>query len=185
MSTSSQLAEIAKRIVIERGLEPEFSFEAMEQLDQITQPSSPQPQNRDLRSYVWCSIDNDTSMDLDQLTYAEKAPDGSILLWVAIADVSALVPKDSHLDIHAQKNTTSIYTPARIFPMLPDKLSCDFTSLKDQADRCAVIVKIQIKDGIAQNSEIFTGIVHNWGKLTYNSVGNWLENKGPIPEVVA
>ncbi len=97
---------------------------------------------RDLRNLAWCSIDNDDSRDLDQLTVAEALPDGSVKILVAIADVEAVVKKPSELDDHAKHNTTSVYTAAQIFPMLPEKLSTDITSLNFESDRLAVVVEM-------------------------------------------
>ena len=84
---------------------------------------------KDLRHLLWASIDNDDSLDLDQLTVTEALPNKQVKLLVAIADVDAMVKKDSAIDEHARLNTTSVYTAGRIFPMLPEKLSTDLTSL--------------------------------------------------------
>ena len=86
---------------------------------------------------LWASIDNDDSFDLDQLTVAQTLSDGAVKILVAIADVDGLVKKDSALDSDARHNTTSVYTAAQIFPMLPPRLSTDLTSLSDQQDRPA------------------------------------------------
>src|SRR5512143_1595777 len=124
------LQRIAHRAMIERGLLPDFSPQALAELDEIhgsvTRATEP---TRDLRHLIWCSIDNDDSRDLDQLTVAEALPDDSATVLVAIADVDALVKKGSAIDDHARQNTTSVYTPARILPMLPERLSTDLTSL--------------------------------------------------------
>ena len=130
------LRRIAHRVMLERGLAPDFSSQALAQLDGIhgaaTQTAGVA---RDLRKLLWCSIDNDDSRDLDQLTVAETLPDGAIKILVAIADVDAIVKKQSALDDHARQNTTSVYTAGGIFPMLPEKLSTDLTSLNLGADR--------------------------------------------------
>jgi exoribonuclease-2 len=68
------------------------------------------PDVRDLRRLSWSSIDNDTSRDLDQLEVAERLPDGTIKVMVAIADVDAFVPKDSPIDQFAASQTTTVYT---------------------------------------------------------------------------
>ena len=94
---------------------------------------------RDLRDRLWASIDNDDSRDLDQLTVAESLAGGQVRILVAVADVDALVRKGSALDAHAARNTTSVYTPAAIFPMLPEELSTDLTSLNEDQDRIAMV----------------------------------------------
>src|SRR4029078_5507555 len=115
------LADIAHQAMIDKGLEPDFPPDAQRQADSLTGPANPDAGMRDLRQMLWCSIDNDDSRDLDQLTYAE-GDDKATKVYVAVADVDALVPRGCPLDEHAPKNTTSVYTAAKIFPMLPEKL---------------------------------------------------------------
>ncbi len=179
------LAQLATKIMRERGLDPDFSSEELEQLSHITKPASCTTDCDDLRSLLWCSIDNDDSQDLDQLTYAEKTPTNKKIVWVAVADVAALVPKDSPIDLHARLNTTSVYTPKKIFPMLPEKLSTNLTSLNENEDRIAMVVKMEIDDkGNIENSSISQARVHNYAKLTYSGVGAWLEGKNSIPQKI-
>ncbi len=181
----SLLRKIARRVMIERGLIPDFSPEALAELDNIKGPASKTGISRDLRHLLWCSIDNDDSRDLDQLTVAEAMPDDGAKVLVAIADVDALVTKNSAIDDHARLNTTSVYTPAQIFPMLPEKLSTDLTSLNYTAERDAVVVEMVIaRDGSLQEGHIYTGLVLNHAKLAYNSVAAWLEQSGPMPKEI-
>jgi VacB/RNase II family 3'-5' exoribonuclease len=183
MARKPDLAELATEIMRVGGLEPDFSKDEVEQLSHINSPASIPQDCIDLRKLLWCSIDNDDSRDLDQLTYGEKGPDQKFTIWIAVADVSALVPKDSPIDIHAQKNTTSVYTPAKIFPMLPEKLSTNLSSLNENEDRLAMVVKIQINEtGNIEDASIFQAVVHNYAKLTYSAIGAWLEEKGALPE---
>jgi VacB/RNase II family 3'-5' exoribonuclease len=117
---------------------------------------------------------------------AELLSDKTVKILVAVADVDALVRKNSAIDEHAQQNTTSVYTVGKTFPMLPEKLSTDLTSLNYQEDRPAMVVEMVIDDvGKMHGSDIYRALVHNRAKLAYNSVGGWLEGKGPMPEAVA
>ena len=137
-----------------------------------------------MRNLLWASIDNDDSRDLDQLTVAEAMPDGKTKVLVAIADVDALVKKGSAIDEHASRNTTSIYTAAKIFPMLPEKLSTNLTSLNFNEDRLAIVVEMVIgADGSLGDSDVYRAIVHNHAKLAYNSIASWLDGGAMPPEV--
>jgi exoribonuclease-2 len=180
----SILRRIAHRAMLERGLVPDFPPQAIAELDEIDSPASGSGDStRDLRNFLWCSIDNDDSRDLDQLTVAEAVPDGAAKILIAIADVDVIVKKQSALDDYAQHNTTSVYTAAGIFPMLPEKLSTDFTSLNYGSDRLAIVVEIVLaEDGSIQSSDIYGASVRNQAKLAYNSVALWLEGNGPIPQ---
>jgi VacB/RNase II family 3'-5' exoribonuclease len=181
------LQRIARLAMLERGLLPDFSTGAIEELARITDaPVGGDGPVRDLRNLPWASIDNDDSRDLDQLSAAENLPGGATKILVAIADVDALVKKGSAIDEHARQNTTSVYTAAEIFPMLPEKLSTDLTSLGFHEDRRAVVVEMVLgEDGSLQGSEIYEATVRNQAKLAYNAVAAWLEGTGPIPGPVA
>ncbi len=182
------LQEIAKRAMQRRGLMPEFSNECISELAKIQEPAKADDQEtiRDLRDMIWASIDNDDSEDLDQLTVAMPLSDGRIRILVAVADVDSLVKKGSAIDRDAQQNTTSVYTPARIFPMLPLKLSTNLTSLNLNQDRLALVVDMIIDNsGDLLSYEVYRATVHNHAKLAYNSLAAWLEGEGPAPAALA
>jgi len=171
----------------ERGFLPDFSGAVLNELEEIRQVDGrAESPGKDLRHLLWASIDNDDSLDLDQLTVAETLPDQRVKIHVAVADVDALVKKNSAIDEHARQNTTSVYTAGKIFPMLPERLSTDLTSLNDREDRPAMVIEMVIsEEGKIQSSDIYRGLVRNHAKLAYNRVGAWLEEKGPMPEAVA
>ncbi len=177
----SLLQRLAQRVMTQAGLSPEFPPEALAELPQVAQPPHPDAATRDLRSLLWCSIDNDESRDLDQLTVAAALPSGCVQVLVAIADVDALVPLHSALDTHAQQNTTSVYTTAQVFPMLPERLSTDLTSLNFGVDRLAVVMEMEFdSSGTLQRSEVYRALVHNHARLSYNDVAPWLEGTAPV-----
>lgn len=184
----SLLQSIARRAMLERGLLPDFSKEALAELARLqiqTGTVNGSRGIRDLRNLPWASIDNDDSRDLDQLTVAEALSNGRIKIRVAIADVDSFVKKDSALDEHARHNTTSVYTAAQIFPMLPEKISTDLTSLNFNQDRLSIVIEMVVgADGALQGSHIYRAWVCNHAKLAYDSVAAWLENKGAIPEAI-
>jgi VacB/RNase II family 3'-5' exoribonuclease len=180
------LKKIARRAMIERGLLPDFSADALAELARIEAPATGRRSNtRDLTGLLWASIDNDDSRDLDQLTVAEARADRSVKILVAIADVDALVTKESALDDHAKHNTTSVYTAGDMFPMLPEKLSTDLTSLGEGQDRLAIVVEMVVADdGRVLSSTLYRSLVRNHAKLAYNSVAAWLTGEAPAPERV-
>ena len=178
-----KLQDIARRVMVARGLAPDFSPAAMAELAAIRgAATAADPSVRDLRSLLWCSIDNDDSLDLDQLSVAEALPDGSTKILVAIADVSAVVRQGSAIDGHARQNTTSVYTAAQIFPMLPEKLSTDLTSLNAGVDRLAMVIEMVFAaDSSLARSELYPATVRNRAKLAYNAVAAWLADGVAAP----
>jgi ribonuclease R len=181
------LQGIAHQAMLDRGLLPDFSDAALAELGRLQVPAAIAGEPvRDLRNLLWASIDNDDSRDLDQLTVAEAGTGDTIKILVAIADVDAVVKKGSALDEHAHHNTTSVYTAAEIFPMLPEKLSTDLTSLNFNEDRLAIVVDMVVRaDGSLQDTNIYRAWVRNRAKLAYNSVAAWLEEKADPPEALA
>jgi len=180
------LQGIARRAMIARGLLAEFTPAAIVELDAIHAPAAAtDATTRDLRHLPWCSIDNDDSRDLDQISVAEVLPDRATRLLVAIADVTAVVRQDSAIDNDARQNTTSVYTAAQTFPMLPGKLSTNLTSLNLDADRLAIVVAMVFSaEGLLASSEIFPATVRNRAKLAYNSVAAWLDGTAPMPTAI-
>jgi len=172
--------------MIERGLEPDIPPAAQADAAKLTDAQAADPSLQDLRSLLWCSIDNDDSRDLDQLTVAERLSDGTTRVRVAIADVDRLVPRESPIDDHARANTTSVYTPAKVFPMLPERLSTDLTSLVEGHERAAVVIEFTVTDdGRARESTVYRARVLNKAKLAYNSIAAWLDDKAPAPAALA
>lgn len=169
------------------GLEPDFPPAALAQLRAIgAAPAPAGPELRDLRALLWCSIDNDDSRDLDQLTVAEELAGGATRVLVAIADVDGTVPAGSPLDAHASANTTSVYTAAQIFPMLPEELSTDLTSLAAGRERPSLVIDMTVTaDGSVSASDVYRARVVNRAKLAYDSVAAWLDGKGTMPPPVA
>jgi VacB/RNase II family 3'-5' exoribonuclease len=183
------LQSTAKQIMLEYGFEPDFPPEVPRQLvDLKAHPPQIKPGGdiRDLRNLLWSSIDNDTSRDLDQIEVAERLPNRDIKVLVGIADVDAFVPKHSPIDEHAAKETTSIYTGVRIFPMLPEELSTGLTSLLESGDKLSVVIEFTVDAaGSVGSSNVYRAIVHNKAQLAYNAVGGWLDGTGPAPAKVA
>ena len=174
----------------ERGLESTFSAAVEQQLSSITGPGSDADSRiRNLTALPWCSIDNDDSLDLDQLTACEVLGDGrgsgvgSVKIFVAVADVDALVKKGSAIDAHALINTTSIYTSAKVFPMLPERFSTDLTSLNPGQDRLALVTEMIVAaDASIEQATVYRATVRNKAKLAYDAVAAWIDCEGALPD---
>jgi exoribonuclease-2 len=180
----ADLQRVARHAFRDRGLLSDFESNVLRQLDTIAGPATEGGGDiRDLRSLLWSSIDNDDSMDLDQLSVAEDLGDGNVRILVAIADVDALAARGTPIDAHAAQNTASIYIAGHVYPMLPEKLSTDLTSLAQDADRLSLVVDYVVrKEGTLGESGLSRAIVRNQAKLAYNAIAAWLDQTGPLPE---
>ena len=181
-SSEVDLRSIAEQVVRARGFNPQFPPLIQQQVAKIESHPPAISSNgdvRDLRSLLWSSIDNDDSKDLDQIEFAERLTNDGIKVLVAIADVDAFASKDSPIDAHAARETTTVYTGVRVFPMLPEQLSTGLTSLLEGADKLSVVTEFLISaDGEIQSSDIYRAVVRNKAQLTYSAVGKWLEGSG-------
>jgi exoribonuclease-2 len=187
MSTAKHfdLVEGARHAMLDAQFLPEIPAAAKAEAAKLHPASPVGPGVHDLRSLPWSSIDNDESRDLDQIEVAEKLPNGHVRVRVGIADVDALVHRGSALDAYAAHNTCTIYTGAKIFPMLPESLSTDHTSLGDGAERLAIVVEMDVDpEGTVVKADVYRAAVKNHAKLAYDSVGAWLEGSGPAPAKV-
>ncbi len=183
------LQAVAKDVVQQHGFQPDFSPAVQQQLAELrAHPPAISAGGavRDLRSQLWSSIDNDTSRDLDQIEVAERLPNGDVRVLIGIADVDAFVPKQSAIDQHAARETTTVYTGIRNFPMLPEELSTGKTSLLESQDCLSVITEFVVDgDGHVTSSDVYRALVRNQAQLQYNSVGAWLEGAAAAPPKVA
>jgi VacB/RNase II family 3'-5' exoribonuclease len=186
------LKRIARKAMVERGLLPDFPPEAMAELARIERSAEAGPsmegtgELRDKRSLPWCSIDNPESRDLDQLSVAETSSGQVTRILVAIADVDGLVKRDSSIDLRARHNTSTVYTAAEIFHMIPEKLSTDLTSLNPGVDRNAMVVEMDVSaDGQVRMSDVYRAMVRNRARLNYEEVAHWLDGNGPEPDGIA
>jgi VacB/RNase II family 3'-5' exoribonuclease len=177
------LAAIARQEMMARGFEPDLPAAALQQAAAARQKTD--PGLRDLTGLLWSSIDNDESRDLDQIEWAERTADG-IRVLVGIADVDSAVERGTPIDLHAAADTTTVYTGIRTFPMLPERLSTDQTSLNEGQDRVAVVIEMTVAaDGSIGANCIYRALVRNRAQLTYGAVGPWLEGKAAMPAKVA
>jgi exoribonuclease-2 len=183
------LQAIARQVMIQHGFEPDFPRPVQQQLATLKSHAptvAPNGQIRDLRNLLWSSIDNDTSKDLDQIEVAEQLPNGDIKILVGIADVDAFVLRDTPIDAHAAKETTTVYTGVHNFSMLPEILSTGITSLLENQDAFSLIIEFIVSpDGQVLSSDLYRAIVRNKAQLTYNSIGGWFEGSAAPPPKVA
>ena len=186
-SPRAHLRALAIEAMRAHGLATSFPPDAIAQVASLAMaPTTTEEPVRDLRGLLWCSIDNDESRDLDQLSVGETLARGGARVLIAIADVDAAVPRQSPVDRHAAVNTTSVYTPAVTFPMLPERLSTDLTSLVENTDRLAIVVECTTSaDGSLAGSDVYGAMVRNRAKLAYHSVDAWLTGGGPLPAAAA
>ena len=187
------LVTAAHASMVEHGFEPDFPDGTDAELASILADSAPPSASsdsrklyRDLRSLLWSSIDNDTSKDLDQIEWAERLPDGRIRVLVGVADVDARVARGSVIDTHARRETTSVYTGVKVFPMLPPELSEGITSLNEDEERAAIVIEYCVDEaGTVSDGKAYRALVRNRAQLAYNAVGAWLEGRSAAPAKVA
>jgi exoribonuclease-2 len=177
------LDRIAREVLVANGFQPDAGEAVVREIAGLHYPITKGADIRDLRALKWSSIDNTSSRDLDQIEVAEELKDGAIVLRIGIADVDVLVPKGSAIDAHAEANATSVYTGVTVYPMLPEQLSTDLTSLNEDATRLVLVIEVELAgDGTVRRHDVYRALATNHAKLAYESVGPWLEGHGPEPQ---
>ncbi|MCU1286069.1 MAG: Rnb family protein [Acidobacteriales bacterium] len=188
-ASSVDLQAAARQSMLDNGFHPDFPPQVAQQLAALkTHPPQIASSGSilDLRNFLWSSIDNDTSRDLDQVEVAERLSNGDIKVLIGIADVDAFVAKGSPIDQYAAEQTTTVYAGVHNFSMLPEQLSTGDTSLLEGADKLCMVVEFVVsKDGNVNSSNLYPALLRNKAQLTYNAVGKWLENGSPAPDKVA
>ncbi|HXN08172.1 MAG TPA: RNB domain-containing ribonuclease, partial [Candidatus Acidoferrales bacterium] len=182
---TDELKRLASDAMRAHDLVPDFSTAALAEASAATAATESSAEIRDLRTLLWSSIDNDDSLDLDQIEVTEALVGGKSKLMVGIADVDSVVKAGSAVDEHARTNTTSVYTAAEIFAMLPERLSTNLTSLAQDQDRLCVVIEMTVDaSGTLGQSTIYRALVRNRAKLAYRSVAAWLQGTGATPSQV-
>jgi VacB/RNase II family 3'-5' exoribonuclease len=183
------LHRLARQSMLAHGFQPDFGPAVLEELTELkAHPPALIPDSgvRDLRHLLWSSIDNDSSRDLDQIEVVERLSNGDVRVLVGIADVDAFVPKQSAIDQHAARQTTTVYTGVETFSMLPEQLSTGASSLLEVGEKLSFVTELVIdaKGGVV-SSDFYRAVVRNQAQLTYSAVGAWLEARAEAPEKVA
>lgn len=181
------VAALARQTMIDEGFDPDFSETVLTEVkNDLKQGPTSTGSAVDLRKLLWSSIDNNSSRDLDQIEFVEKLDSDRFRVLIGVADVDQYVKKGSPVDQHAAQNTTSVYTGVVTFPMLPEGLSTNLTSLVADQDRQTIVIEFQIdKDGRTSDTKVYPALVHNYAKLAYESIGRWLDDAAAIPPEVA
>ena len=169
----------AREEVIREGFQPDFPPAVLNEVRSFTAAPADHA-GRDLRGLLWSSIDNTDSRDLDQVEWAEKRADGKMRILVGIADVDAVVDGHSATDAQARANATSIYPGGPVFPMLPERLSTDLTSLGQDVDRRALVMEVYRGPGRGGGKRRRgNGRPRNHARLNYDEVAAWLQLPAP------
>ena len=186
-SPTPTLRSAAAAAMRQNGFLPDFPEAVMREVASIATSFNTRltTGTADLRRLTWSSVDNRESRDLDQIEVAERLPDDTIRIRIGVADVDTLVPLGSHADMHAAANATSVYTGVAVFPMLPERLSTDLSSLNEGEDRFAVVIEFDVSTtGDLLEPTVFRALVCNKAKLTYTEIGAWLEGNAAAPHAI-
>jgi VacB/RNase II family 3'-5' exoribonuclease len=181
--TKFDFQRAAREEMIREGFRPDFPPQVLDEIRSFAAAPVQNDAGRDLRGLLWSSIDNTDSRDLDQVEWAERLADGKIRVLVGIADVDAVVDGHSATDAQARANATSVYTGGPVFPMLPERLSTDLTSLGPEADRRALVMEVIVgPDGAVVDGGVEMAVIRNQAKLNYDQVAGWLQTSAvPAP----
>ena len=170
LGSMSEPRAISLIAIHEHGIPTEFPREAIAEAER---PQHPLTRGRiDLRKFPLVTIDPEDARDHDDAVWAgpdgDPANSGGHVAIVAIADVASYVRPGSPLDLEAHKRGNSTYFPDRVVPMLPERLSADLCSLRENADRpCLAVRMIFDARGRKTRHEFLRGVMRSAARLTY------------------
>ncbi len=128
----------------------------------------------DLRDKPFVTIDGADARDFDDAVYCEPV-EGGFRVFVAIADVSHYVKKDSAIDKEAVTRGTSVYFPGEVIPMLPEVLSNGLCSLNPQVDRLVMVCEMVVGPaGAIKSYKFHEAVIHSHARLIYDQVAEFL-----------
>ncbi|MDA8726376.1 ribonuclease R, partial [Alphaproteobacteria bacterium] len=154
--------------IAEQGLPTVFPDAVMAEAEAVTEADA--TGREDLTALPFITIDPADARDHDDAVFAEPDPDneGGYIVWVAIADVAAYVKPASEMDVEARKRGNSVYMPDRVVPMLPERLSNDLCSLRENETRPCMAVRMQIAaNGQKTGHQFYRGLMRSVAKLSY------------------
>jgi len=134
---------------------------------------------RDLTGLTTFTIDPLSARDFDDAISAEAHADGTISVWVHIADVSAYVPEGSPVDAEARRRGTSVYAPGAVEPMLPQELSNDACSLVPQRERLAVTAELELGGANVESAAFYRSVIRSDERLDYERVDRIFAGEEP------
>jgi ribonuclease R len=178
LGTPGTLETESKKILLLHGIEESFSAEAIGQAKQAARPVGPSDRagRKDLTHLPFLTIDPKEARDFDDAICVEETDEGLKRLWVAIADVAHYVEEGTALDEEAMNRSFSVYLPQRAVPMLPEELSSHICSLLPDADRLAMVVRLDLHPDMSVREEGFArAVIRPAGRLDYETVAAILE----------
>jgi len=140
------------------------------------------PERRDLRELATLTIDPVSARDFDDAISAERTDEGTVRVWVHIADVAAHVPEGSPVDVEARERGTSVYVPGAVEPMLPEALSNDACSLVPGRDRAAVTVEMVLDGERVRSAVFYRSTIRSDERLDYDRVDAIFAGRKPARE---
>jgi len=152
------------------GIPDTFPEAALAEAEAAKEPDL--KRREDFRQLPLITIDPSDARDHDDAVWAEADPDpsnrGGWVVIVAIADVCSYVRPGSSLDKEARKRGNSVYFPDRVVPMLPERISNDLCSLKEDEPRgCLAVRMVFDKDGRKLKHRFFRALMRSAAGLTY------------------
>ncbi len=165
------------RIVQRHNIPASFSSECLKEVNAIPESFSKDilDKRRDLKSLAFVTIDGKTAQDFDDAIYVSSHSRGW-KLYVAIADVSHYVKKDSVMDKEARLRGNSSYFPGFTLPMLAEKLSNNLCSLKPHEDRLAFVAEIHFNTkGEKESGRFYSAVIQSQARLSYGSAQEIME----------
>ncbi len=143
-------------------------------------PVAGDDQRLDLTALRTITIDDDSTLDIDDGLSLEGLADGRARIWIHVADPGRLIAAESPLDLEARRRATSLYLAQGTLPMFPACLAYGPFSLR-AGQRCAAwSVGIELAaDGALATMSLQRSWVRPHYRLSYADADELLELAPP------
>ena len=162
--------DVLEGLMLDRGLHRTYSRAASAEAEASVHEPYAMGARVDLRDLATFTIDPDDAQDFDDAISARRERDGSVRMWVHIADVTAFLRPGGRLEREAYRRATSVYVPGAVEPMLPEVLSNSACSLRPGEDRLTVTVEMAMSGADVTSVAFHRSIVRSDRRLTYREV---------------
>jgi ribonuclease R len=162
--------DVLEALMHERGLRRRFDPLVEREARLAAEETVAGPERKDFRPLPTFTIDPPSAKDFDDAISASRLDDGTIRVWVHIADVAAHVRPGSALDREAFRRANSVYVPGLVEPMLPEALSNRACSLVPGVDRLAVTVELDFDGPRVRRTAFHRSVIRSDARLDYPRV---------------
>jgi exoribonuclease II len=166
------------RFLVISGIKEAFSPEQTKAAADLV-PASHVNGREDFRNLPAISIDDEDTVEIDD-ALTIRMEENQYVVGIHIADASAFIAKGDLLDLEAFRRASTIYLPTTFVPMMPERLSTDLASLKQDLDRPAFTAEVRFDSSLKRlDHRLLLSSIRVQERLTYDEADARIRSNDP------